>query len=228
VSVQAMTRVLEHSKLGGASRMVLLVIANHETEERGAFPSIDRIAKEANVSSRTVFRAIEQARLQGELLIAFKAGPHGTNLYRVLPNETMPLWHGDIHGPQMSPELKELAPSTGSTASSSVGTNTLGFAEWYAAYPRHMKRADALKAYREALRKTDHATLMESARRLASDPHLPDKQHIPYPASWLRAEGWLDEPYPAERSNGHGGRPDPPRPYDPLIAEMEIEEARRG
>ncbi len=196
-----MTRVLEQSKLGGATRMVLMVIANHETEDRGAFPSIDRIAREAAVSPRTVFRSVEKARQAGELDVQFKAGPHGTNLYRVLPSATLPLWHRDNGGPQMSPELKEPRVTGRSTASASRSTHTPGFAEFYDAFPRHMKQRDAEKAYTEALKRTDADALLKAAQKLASDPNLPEKKLIPYPATWLRADGWLDDPYP---TNGKG------------------------
>jgi hypothetical protein len=79
-----MTRVMEHSQTRGVTRLVLLVIANHETEDRGAFPAIDRLAREAGSGVRTVQECIRRAEAAGELEVRYRQGPHGTNLYRVL------------------------------------------------------------------------------------------------------------------------------------------------
>jgi len=80
------------------------------------------------------------------------------------------------------------------------------FAEFYERFPRHMKPRDAETAYMAALRRTSHAEIMAGVDRLVADPNLPPKDLIPYPATWLRADGWKNEPY-EPRSNGQG----PPR-----------------
>ena len=72
-----------------------------------------------------------------------------------------------------------------------------GFEEFYRTYPRHMKRADAANAYKQALRTVDPQTILAGATRFAADPNLPEKSFIPYPATWLRAQSWDDEPLPA-------------------------------
>jgi len=79
-----MTRVMEHSQTRGVTRLVLLVIANHETEDRGAFPAIDRLSRETGTGVRTVQECIRRAEAAGELEVRYRQGPHGTNLYRVL------------------------------------------------------------------------------------------------------------------------------------------------
>lgn len=92
-----------------------------------------------------------------------------------------------------------------------------GFDAWYAAYPRKRSRADAHKAYRQALRRrgVTPRMLLDAALRLASDPNLPtgdDRQFIPYPGSWLRAEGYLDGPLEAR------GRVQAPPPSRTAVA----------
>jgi hypothetical protein len=114
-----MVRVFHHSRTKGITRLVLLVIANHETEGRGAFPSIDTIAASAACGERTVQEAITRAKKLGELAVDYRAGPNGTNLYRVLTGlVTEPLPYPDSRGVQnlhpadsrreSAPELKEL------------------------------------------------------------------------------------------------------------------------
>jgi hypothetical protein len=69
-----------------------------------------------------------------------------------------------------------------------------------------MKPRDAETAYKAALRRTSHDEIMAGVDRLVADPNLPPKDLIPYPATWLRADGWKNDPY-EPRSNGQG----PPR-----------------
>ena len=75
------------------------------------------------------------------------------------------------------------------------------FQEFYDTYPRKMKRGDAEKAYKKALQRADAFTILAGAKRLADDPNLPETIYIPYPASWLRADGWLDDPLPPRRGS---------------------------
>ena len=79
------------------------------------------------------------------------------------------------------------------------------FEDFYATYPRKMKRADALKAFTAAVKRgVDPEVILQGAQQLAADPNLPtDRNFIPYPATWLRAEGWEDEPLPPRRSGGY-------------------------
>lgn len=78
------------------------------------------------------------------------------------------------------------------------------FDVFYDIYPRKAKRGDAEKAWGQALERGIHPqTIIDGARRLANDPNLPtgdDRKFIPYPATWIRADGWDDEPLPPRRS----------------------------
>lgn len=68
------------------------------------------------------------------------------------------------------------------------------FTEWYALYPRKKAKADALKAYRAARKKTSAETILIGLRRLLPELNTVSENYRPYPASWLRAESWEDEP----------------------------------
>jgi hypothetical protein len=77
------------------------------------------------------------------------------------------------------------------------------FDAFYVAYPRKVGKEAARKAFAAAIRRGVSGTdIVEGAERYAADPNLPDKQFIPYPATWLNAGSWADEPQPA-RTNGH-------------------------
>lgn len=74
-----------------------------------------------------------------------------------------------------------------------------GFDEWYATYPRKKQPATASPAYRKVIqsRKITRSDLLARTRAFAAEwSRRPpeDRRFIPYPASWLNAGGFLDEP----------------------------------
>jgi hypothetical protein len=80
--------------------------------------------------------------------------------------------------------------------------NTLsdeGFAEWYRIYPRKKQPRDAKRAFDKVIGSglISLASLMEKTKAFAAGwdarPSA-DRKFIPYPASWLNAGGYDDEP----------------------------------
>ena len=69
MSARDVAMVLNHSQATGSSKLVLLGIAWHmsETWNEGAWPSLDRLAIYAGVSTRQVMRSIQQLEDLGEL-----------------------------------------------------------------------------------------------------------------------------------------------------------------
>lgn len=92
------------------------------------------------------------------------------------------------------------------------------FDEWYAAYPLHKGRGQAVKAYRAALKKVDHETLLAGAREAAGRYAVSDARFIPHPATWLNGERWLDDASPPPRSEEQARLDDiyPPEIYATL------------
>ena len=69
------------------------------------------------------------------------------------------------------------------------------FEKFWQAYPRKKSRATAERAFaKAATSEATLATMLDALNRLAPEwaTRPPDK--IPYPATWLNAQGWLDEP----------------------------------
>ena len=79
------------------------------------------------------------------------------------------------------------------------------FAEWYAAYPVHKARADAVAAYSEAVRDgADPETLLAAAVSYQRDDYVL-RNYGKHPATWLRKQCWLDDITPA-RAAANGQR----------------------
>lgn len=70
------------------------------------------------------------------------------------------------------------------------------FELFWSHYPRKTGKGAAKKAFFKAVASTDVDLILEGVFRLAKDPNLPPQTFIPYPATWLNAESWHDEPYP--------------------------------
>lgn len=64
---------------------------------------------------------------------------------------------------------------------------------WYAKYPRHVGRGQALKAYKTARQKASAEALSLAAEHFAATVFGTDEKFIPHPATWLNAERWLDQ-----------------------------------
>lgn len=66
------------------------------------------------------------------------------------------------------------------------------FEEFWNAYPRKVSKGEARKAYAKAKEKTTEETLIAKAKAYAKQAGRKD-EFTKHPASWLNAEGWLDE-----------------------------------
>ena len=114
-----------------------------------------------------------------------------------LPNDstTEPFRNGTTNGHK---EEKELEKTTNKRNTLSKSDERELFEEFYKEYPRKMKRGDAMKAFSSALHRATFEDILAGAIRLRNDPNLPIERFIPYPATWLRADSWLDGPLPVD------------------------------
>lgn len=76
------------------------------------------------------------------------------------------------------------------------------FDEFWSFYPRKIGKGGAKKTWLKITRGVKPEVIVEGARRMASDPNLPETQFIPHPSTWLNEGRWDDEPYaPRGRTN---------------------------
>ena len=81
------------------------------------------------------------------------------------------------------------------------------FEMFYAAYPRNYAKGRADMAWNRAVMRAGGAEIIiAAAQHYAADPNLPkEKRWIPYAATWLDDQGWLDPALP-ESEDAEGGR----------------------
>lgn len=145
--------------------------------------------------------------LAGQPDIVESTPPHGEIRQDPSAESAMSFLETDVkqqppHSPPEGGELFAMPPAPESKPPAVVAVVDR-FPEWYDLYPRKKARAAAEKAWAQVTRKTDPGVIIDGLLR-----HLPslrakiergDGRFVPYPASWLRAGCWEDEPEARQR-----------------------------
>jgi hypothetical protein len=113
-----------------------------------------------------------------------RPGPAGLGLPTEVPNTSM----HDAQ-PGLFPVIEAPAPEL-------VPDPMARFAEFYKAYPRHVARGRAEKAWTAAVKLASPGVIIDAARMFAMERKFSDKKLIPYPATWLNDLRWEDEADP--------------------------------
>jgi hypothetical protein len=198
MSIEAVSLVLNQSKATGRAKLVLLGIANH-LGDQGAWPSISTLARYANASERSVKRDIQELVELGELKVELQNAPtrtqYKTNLY------WLTIGSGVTDSTAGVTDWVSRGDSSGKSGVTPVGTQNIiltikepslksdldSFDTFWNLYPKKVAKADALKAWKQVLKKKT-ADEMIGITKAYSESKLPDMTYIPYPASWLNKE----------------------------------------
>lgn len=73
------------------------------------------------------------------------------------------------------------------------------FAEFWDVYPRKLDKGKAERAFKTAIKKTNPEDIIRAAERYRDDPTRKD-DFTKYPATWLNAESWNNEPDPKSKA----------------------------
>jgi len=74
-----------------------------------------------------------------------------------------------------------------------IDADDAAFEEWWIHYPRKVSKGQARKAYKTALKKTDHDTLIAAVKAFSASVAETEAQFIAHGSTWLNGERWLDE-----------------------------------
>ena len=91
MSVRMLSRVWDCSRHTGNDLLMMLAIADFADDDGRAYPSVARLAEKCRMTSRNANKVIAVLRKGGELEIRQNEGPKGTNLYRLVLNNLLPL-----------------------------------------------------------------------------------------------------------------------------------------
>lgn len=215
MSIRIMSEVWR-TNLPTTEKMILLVIADHATDEGdNAWPSQMTIATRASCNVRTVQRSINKLVEDGWLWVEKRGGGSATCRDDRRPHRytiVMKKLRGDKMTPRQveRPDIDDSNDPTMTTATGRLSRpmkhphetpiETPGeFDTFWKVYPRKTAKGAARKAWGK-LTAENRAAAITGAARFASDPNR-DDTFTPYPATWLNAEQWEDEPLPPAKKS---------------------------
>ena len=185
---------------------VLARYADNVTHQ--AFPSLETLAGRLGCGEKTVRRAIEDLVAYGAIK-KHSRGRYQSSLYTVMTSPPKgSKMSGD--GSKMSHEGSNL--STRSVKNVQVTRTTelepknveplnSAIEQFWAIYPRRTAKGRVPDALRKALKKATIEKIVAGAERYRDDPNREDA-FTQYPATWLNAEGWDDDPLPGRVTMG--------------------------
>jgi hypothetical protein len=200
MSIRVMSEVWR-TKLPTSEKMVLLVIADHASDEGdNAWPSQATIATRASCTIRTVQRCVNNLVREGYLRMEKGAGgsvncredrrPHRytINLKR-LRGDKMTGRQPDSDEASSTTDTGRLSRPMNHPLEPSIETH---FDLFWKAYPKKIAKKAAIKAWTQAIKDTDPKIIIASAEAFAKDKTRQDA-FTAYPATWLNAGRWMDE-----------------------------------
>lgn len=228
MSLQAMVWALKTAPVPDPiSHLVLIGLADHADDSgRNARPSVATLSDYARCSMRSVQRKLrtledcgliwagDQASVQ-HLRSDRRPVVYDLNIYGVTVSRAAE--NGVTAGDERGANLDQTGCHAGPNGATRLADRTVlepslnrpvepsmrkgpDFADFWDVYPRKTARAAALKAWAKAIKTADAQEILAGALRYSQDPNR-EAQFTAYPATWLNAGRWEDEPLPA-RSGG--------------------------
>ena len=195
----------------------LATFTNEETHE--CYPSIETLMRHTGLSRNAIRAAFKDLEAYGWLTRRHRTAR--TTVYRINIDaitdanrrERMPKDYDAVEAPVTPVETVEEteppatvdtpAPSTGDLApiktkkkSSTPARVESDFLDFYAAYPRHVGKEAARRAFVKAVKAgTPAADIIEGARRYAAATAAAgtETRFVAHPATWLNAGRWSDD-----------------------------------
>lgn len=217
MSVKITSWVYENSAAGGTTLLVALALADNANDDGECWPGQQYVATKARCSVRTVARSLLELIELGELVVESGQSSGTINRYRftmqslgvrqndaphaegydtgvlpgydtgVLPGKTL-LSYRTVSEPSVRTVTKD-SPSD------------RDFDAFWNAYPLHVGKQAAARAYAKAIKHATAEQLISGALRYAADPNR-EGCFTAHASTWLNAGRWTDEPLPARARSG--------------------------
>lgn len=221
---------------GVIAKAVLVCLADYADHEGVAWPSVPVLAKEVQVSQRTIQRTLRALEAEGLIetdVGTRQDGGRTSNRYR-LAMTPVTVCHPPVtesHRPPVTgvtPPVTLLSPANDpplEPTPSDEGVRALAkvsFEDWWSAYPAKIGKRTAAAAFEKAVRRIRQtgerdaqAVLTAGLHRSRASAQWNDPTYRPpNPATWLDQDRWLDEYAPAA---GQRFSTDPPVITDPAL-----------
>lgn len=207
--------LMDPNLTANALRVYLVLRKHRDYQTTECHPGRKKIAELASMSIKSVDRAVALLQDMGAITVTPRRREDGSptsNLYHVH-------WEqggGVKNDPTLATETTlgvatetthEQRPIFNEDPMNEVKTpSTTHFDEFWKAYPRKKDKGHARKAWDKAVKTTNSAVIVAAAVQFRQwcDQEENEARFIPYPATWLNGERWLDErdPVPPTRLDG--------------------------
>ena len=201
MSFQDMAWAVEQKCASAGQKLVLLMLANYSNGHTGQCnPSHKRLADDCSMGVSTLRRSIDGLQADGFLTVIHKSseGVSLPNQYRLAlhklegvgSNRRDPPSKSDGRVPPNRATNLEVKPRI-----EPIQTEPVGFASFYAVYPKKTAKPNAIKAFKAAKLKTGEidSILTDIETRKQSDDWTKENgKYIPNPATYLNQRRWED------------------------------------
>jgi hypothetical protein len=201
MSFQDMAWAVDQKCASAGQKLVLLMLANYSNGHTGQCnPSHKRLAEDCSMGVSTLRRSIDGLQADGFLTVIHKSseGVSLPNQYRLAlhklegvgSNRRDPPSKSDGRVPPNRATNLEVKPRI-----EPIQTEPVGFASFYAVYPKKTAKPNAIKAFKSAKLKTGEidSILTDIETRKQSDDWTKENgKYIPNPATYLNQRRWED------------------------------------
>ncbi len=214
--------IMNDMDLSGADLRTAYRILGHMNREKGmCFVSDDMLAEGAGVNKKTAQKSVKKLLNRGWFKATRGHGRGISTIYTPALKKTATLSpftrkkrgsNGSRKGGQTVPEKGVISPplpqSTNVDKEPQSEPQQIAFDDFWNQYPRKVGKGNALTAYKRAVKKTDHATLLAGVMRYAAERDGEELKFTKHPSTWLNGECWLDEPAPSNGDTNERHRDD--------------------
>lgn len=200
MSLDAMRWAFQQTGLRSSVKFVLVALADRANEDNECWPSRDVLAADTCMNPETVSKATEELVTLG--LLEKRRRFAGSVVFRLIGVQSRHPSAGNPAKGENPIEGKSRHPSAGNPAPNlpinlpkkikrpSLVVDDL-FEQFWLAYPRKVKKPEALKAWRSTAK--DRPPLAELLDHLSNRAWPSDPKFIPHPSTFLRGHQWADD-----------------------------------
>ena len=210
MSFEAAAWAIKQNPVSAREKLILIVMADcHNKETKVCNPSLQYLCKHAMISKSTLFRCLDSLERQGYFTrdrgnISTRTQYNlrlGRSITDLGPLQTQVGSDTGVGPPQTQGRSTTL-PQTSNKPGKEPGSTCAPFELFWLTYPKKKSKGAAEKAWKKLSTQDQQHVIRDLSRRVGQDPDwLKDSgQFIPYPATYLNRQGWLDDWVPPSKA----------------------------
>ena len=180
-----------------STKIVLLHLADRHNPDNGCFPSINLLARDCEMSVRTVHSKLDELEKKSLIRRIPRHRPNGSqtsNEYLLMINPMQNLQGGSE---KIAGETPQKLPTHNQVSNNLVNEQNIFwekiFEEMWLLYPKRVGKGAAKQSWMKSCKKINVGELSSCLRAYISSIKNADKKFIPHLSTWLNQERWNDD-----------------------------------